>query len=873
MILMPECPSRLNHYRILEPLAKGGMGEVYLAEDLRLQRKVAIKVLPTLRAADIEWRSRFEREARAVAALNHPGIVTIHSVEDADGLPFIVMELVEGQTLAALIAPPGLPIEPLLRIGVAVGDAVAAAHQRGIIHRDLKPANVMVTADGRVKVLDFGLAKLRAAASPDALTQMPTDLTGEGRLVGTVAYMSPEQIEGKEVDSRTDIFSLGVMLYEMATGDRPFKGDTSVSVLSAILKDTPPSVTELRPDLSDSLARAIRRALSKDPSRRFQTATDLRNELEELQRPHVGGVTTPVRARWSFAGIAIGAAVAAAVALAIVFGLSPRQTTTAAPPAVLFEGDRFMRLTATGDAESAAISRDGRYVVHTKLARNLPELWMRQTATQSDVRIIPATPVQYRGLTFSPDGNHVFFVSSPVTGGIRTLFRIPVLGGTAQRVLEDVDSRVTFSPDGKRFAFMRGDPSTSRTLLMTASVDGTNVVRLATTEEPDLFRTTAPAWSPDGKTILVAAQSMRDGPHNICFAVDATNGARSAIGGRWESATDVDWLPDGRSFVVVAAEFGGLGRQLWQVTSSTGERRRITNDLKSYTTVSVAGDGRSLSTVQAENGNNIWLISPGTTDMAQLSRGRNRSDGLLGLGWTPDGRLVFSSTASGRLELWVMNADGTAARQLTESRASSFGPTISPDGRRVVFQEYREGGMDLIRVDIDGSNRQALTSVGANFEPIFSRDGQWIFYNSLDTGRPLPFKVSIEGGQPIALSPASFRPFDVSPDGGEILGVGWDAAANRPGLAIMPSAGGEPISLGVPVTDGIWAPGGKAITFPRVVDGVTNVWIRERSGGTPRQLTQFKEGELGWFAWSPDGKRLAVSHGVGSSDVVLVLRK
>jgi serine/threonine protein kinase len=232
--------SQLNHYRILEPLGKGGMGEVYVGEDTRLHRKVAIKVLPELMSADAERRQRFEREAQAIAALNHPNIVTIHSVEESEGLPFIVTELVEGRPLADLIARGGVPLDTLLRVGIAVSDAIATAHERGVTHRDLKPANVMVSPDGRAKVLDFGLAKLREAElDADGVTRLPTgELTGEGRIIGTVSYMSPEQAEGKPVDSRSDIFSLGVMLHEMATGERPFSGDTNVSIISSILKDT-----------------------------------------------------------------------------------------------------------------------------------------------------------------------------------------------------------------------------------------------------------------------------------------------------------------------------------------------------------------------------------------------------------------------------------------------------------------------------------------------------------------------------------------------------------------------------------------------------------------------------------------------------------
>ena len=276
---------KLLHYEILHLIGKGGMGDVYAAQDTKLGRKVALKILPSEMAADPERRARFEREAKAVAALNHPNIVTIHSVEEADGVHFITMELVEGKTLSELIPESGCPLSSLLDRAVAMTDAVSAAHGRGITHRDLKPDNVMVTDDGRVKVLDFGLAKLRGEGTDEAAaTRLAADAqTAEGKILGTAAYMSPEQAEGKTVDSRSDIFSLGTILYEMATGARPFQGDTVISTMSAILRDHPPPPSDARPDLPPDLARIVRRCLEKDPERRFQTAKDVRNELEDIR--------------------------------------------------------------------------------------------------------------------------------------------------------------------------------------------------------------------------------------------------------------------------------------------------------------------------------------------------------------------------------------------------------------------------------------------------------------------------------------------------------------------------------------------------------------------------------------------------------------
>src|SRR5215831_4056086 len=273
----------LSHYRILRPLGAGGMGEVFVAEDLKLGRQVALKVLTRETAHDPDRRARFEREGRSIAALNHPGIVTIHSVEEEAGLLFLTMELVDGVTLSDGIPSGGMSLEGLLAVAIPLTDAVGAAHQRGITHRDLKPANVMVTHDRRVKVLDFGLAKQHQVPGGHAGLGTTTQLTAEGRILGTVAYMSPEQIEGKPIDPRSDIFSLGIVLFEMATGDRPFKGDSNVSILSSVLKDRPPLLTDVRPEMPRELARIVTRCLQKDPEERYQSAKDLRNDLKALK--------------------------------------------------------------------------------------------------------------------------------------------------------------------------------------------------------------------------------------------------------------------------------------------------------------------------------------------------------------------------------------------------------------------------------------------------------------------------------------------------------------------------------------------------------------------------------------------------------------
>lgn len=873
-------PSQLNHYRILHPLGKGGMGEVFAAEDTRLHRTVALKVLPAIMAADPERRQRFEREAQAVAAINHPNIVTIHSVEEADGVPFLTMELIQGKPLNDVIGKSGLPLETLLRIGIAISDAVAAAHERGITHRDLKPGNVMVTGDGRVKVLDFGLAKLREdhlRSTADDLTRMPSSgLTGEGKIIGTVAYMSPEQAEGKPVDQRSDIFSLGVLLHEMATGEKPFKGDTNVSMISAILKDQPSSITDLRPELPEGLSRVVRRSLAKDPSRRYQTATDLRNELEELKQESDSGMTISMAgrpaARRGRRMMPLALAAAALIAAAAL-GYWYWGTARGGRAPATFESDRFTRITTGGTAFLAAISPDGRYVVHVKTVGTVPSLWVRQTSTTSDVQIVDPAEVRYDGLTFSPDGDYVYYSTYSLTGGVGTLYRVPVLGGTPQRVLEDVDSRISFSPDGKQFTFTRGAPSRGVSFVMVANADGTAARELASLSGADQFLLYGPAWSPDGATILAPAQSLGGGPLNFVAAIDAASGSLTRLEGRWVFLGDIVWMPDGHSFAVPAAEFGSTGPQIWQVSYPSAERRRVTNDLNNYLGLSVAADGRSLVTVQAENVSNIWIAD--ASDIAggrQITSGR-RADGITGLRWTPDGRLVFGSLASNKPSIWIMNADGSAERQLTGDDDISTLPDVTPDGRFVVFQRVTESGVNIWRVGVDGSDLRQLTTGTADLGPQ-AGDG-FVYYTSSLGGSPRTWKVAIDGGQPVSLGDHYFRVLDVSGDGRRLLGMSWDEKERRSVISVMPSEGAPPqVIPGLPPAATVWAPDDRSVTLIGPRDGLTHIFQFTPGDAAPTILAKFDRGVLLFGgAWSRDGKRVALARGTATTDVVLITAK
>ncbi|MGB6002668.1 MAG: protein kinase, partial [Thermoanaerobaculia bacterium] len=375
----------LSHYKILDKLGAGGMGEVYLAEDTTLKRQVALKVLPPELAASQDRLERFQREAETLAALDHPNIVHIYSVEEADGVRFLTMQLVEGKRLSDLIPKSGMPLERIFKFAIPLADALAAAHEKGVIHRDLKPGNIMVTNDGRVKVLDFGLAKLRPELDPGEATALPTEpLTDEGRILGTVPYMSPEQLEGRELDARTDVFSLGIVLYEMATGERPFRGDSSVSIISSIIRDTPREIDTLRPELPHHLARIIRHSLEKEPQRRYHSALDVRNELEDLKTESASGEVSRMsspRSRLSRLKLwmtlsAAGLVLAAGLAT-IYWALRPGGEQEEVPTEPLT--GRFSKLTFDPALEQEpSLSPDGRFFVYASDASGNWDIYLQR---------------------------------------------------------------------------------------------------------------------------------------------------------------------------------------------------------------------------------------------------------------------------------------------------------------------------------------------------------------------------------------------------------------------------------------------------------------------------------------------------------------
>jgi Tol biopolymer transport system component len=883
--------TQLGHYRIERLLGSGGMGTVYLADDTKLGRRVALKVLSKELADDPDRRLRFEREARAAAALNHPNIVTIHSVEEVDGLPFLTLELIEGQTLGEIIPAGGLPVDRVLDVGIALADGVGAAHQRGITHRDLKPANVMLTKDGRLKILDFGLAKAKEEIRA-AETAMPTaSLTGEGRIIGTVAYMSPEQAEAKPVDHRSDVFSLGVILYELATGVRPFQGDTQMATLSAIIKDPPRPLAELRPGLPRDFARIVNRCLAKDPEDRYQSAKDLRNDLRALKNDLASGDVKPIADSGDRGGLArvparrrrmlaiVGAVlgVTAIVTLAALWyssGGRPQSGTRR------FDSIKLTRLTTSGSAVTAAISPDGRYVAHAVSKDGKHSLWLRQVGTTSNLVVVPPDDIRFGALTFARDSTHIYYVAF-APGGIRgTLYQIPLLGGGARRIIEDVDTAFTFSPDGKQLAFVRIIPEEGVSAIMVAGADGTNERRLATRKKPVRYSPLGLAWSPDGRTIAATAANDEEVYAQIA-SVDVATGKETVIRTLdWRLVTRVAWLPDGDALIVNAQELSGeASNQIFLVNYPSGVARRLTNDLSSYWGLSVAADGKSFVAVRNERRAAIWTSSlDAPANATAITTDASNEDGGYGLALAADGRIVYTSDVSGNFDIWIMNPDGSRRVQLTSNPGSDIWPRVTNDGRYIVFISDRDGAYRAWRMALDGSGATRLTSdVTSRSRVNVSGDGKWVYYDAV-TGEAR--RVSIDGGEaapafpPDLLArlkgqlPPRFHEPMPSPDGSAVAGHYQAERGER--IAVISITTGTVKLFDTVAASGTWSPDGKAFYYHETRSGVANVMRQPLTGGPPSPVTNFTSDQIFGYAVSPDQKRLATVRGQVTSDVVLV---
>jgi serine/threonine protein kinase len=903
----------ISHYRITGQLGSGGMGIVYAAEDLNLGRKVALKFLPPQLSRDRNALDRFLLEARTASVLNHPNICTIYAVEnaqssDTETQSFIAMELLEGQSLAEKLLTGPLAIDRLLDIGMQLADALDAAHAKGIIHRDIKPANIFLTQRGQVKVLDFGLAKL---ARPEIQTETlgptqdsPAQLTSPGATVGTIAYMSPEQARGEDLDTRTDLFSLGAVLYQMATGKLPFSGATSAVIFHGILQLDPAPLQQLNPSTPPRFEEIIEKLLEKDRDLRYQSAADLRGDLKRLKRDTESGrkqalsgshaseapmppssstvqISQPTSnsavvaaVRRSKLGSGFTVAIVLLLFAAAGYGVYAFVTRNKPLP---FQDISVTKVTDSGDAVDAAISPDGQYILSMMRSNGRAGLWLRNVPTNSNVQVQPPEEVYYNGIRFSPDGNYFYFVrSDPGNDVLRYLYRAPLLGGAPQKLAADVDSNVTFSPDGKSLAFMRFDnPEPGKYRLIVRPVENGEGDERVLASGPISQTMYSPAWSPDGKTIVCTELKGGVGVASLTTVNVATGAKTVFFTGNSQMFENPVWMPDGSGVLGLlhgsSSSFNQT--QIAFVTYRGGKLIPITHDTNAYSFVSVAANGRILTTVLSEG---RWYLDviPVSTLPSTVHQVAS-AEAFTNFTWTGDGALIADQKSTlNRID----PVSGSRAIMATEEGSASGNPSACANGRYVVFEmALRKGSSDdnLWRMDSSGGNVKQLTTGKNDNHPVCSSDSQWMYY--LQQGDQASVaRVSMDGGVPQVLSqiPVVGNEFDVSPDG------------KLAAFATLEHSGEHKVTLVMVATDsgqarrldfeheifGLlrFSPDSKGVVYATRNRGVDNLWLQPLDGAKGKQITDFTSEHIYDFHWSFDGKQLAMVRGHNDSDVVLI---
>jgi serine/threonine protein kinase len=877
-----------GHYRILRCLGRGGMGVVYEAEDQKLGRLVAIKLLPEATRQDPLALERFWREARTASALNHPGICIIYDLDESGDQPLIVMELLQGQSLEKLYHRRAMPYPKLLDFGMQVADALDAAHRKGILHRDIKPGNIFLSPSGQAKILDFGLAKLeeeqviRESAHQEKTNESkaePLTLTSPGLAIGTIAYMSPEQAKGGPLDGRSDVFSMGVVLYELATGQHPFSGSTTAVTFDRILNDIPTALSSLDPMLPLELEQTINKTLEKDRELRCQSAAELRADLRRLQRKSTGGsgeiTTTPARARRSHARpIAVIALAVLAAAGVVLWRLWPRPEP--------FSSVSVSQMTNEGTLENVALSRDGKLLAEVKSNAGKRTLWVRNIATNTDTQLLASFPNEYVGLNFTPDANYLYFTrgaSERSAVGVRVLYKMPVFGGTPRQLIYDVDSAPSFSPDGSRFVYLRWTPDRKdrSSEIHIADKNGGNDQLLSTSQsaaEP-------PVWSPQGNQIawIEIHEPLVDSTVKIFDVVSkkATSIAQPiglSFDRGYKGHSNLAWLPDGRHLLILYTKSNSDRGQIGILGVSGGHFRTLTNDVNAYSEIALSADGKTLATVLTNVDSGLAYYREGGGAMISNTPLRISPRSLA---WADEDHLFLITPALGLSKL--ERTTGVLQQVDTGDLDINYYINTCPDGE-VLFTAYPKGGVELrlFRMSGDGSGLTQLTTTGIARAPYCTPDSRKVYFSITSSvhGPSLSlWSMPLAGGTPheeIAAQPwdgvslsfsaklATVLVSSVGDDDVQILNLSTYQIEHRLLLPVsaFQTDPSYPISRdGKAIVQIVTTRDGNALQYHPI------------DGSAPHLLIDPIPDSLTSFAWSPSGK-LAVLHVRRSSDVVLM---
>jgi len=916
---------RVKHYQIVNLIGEGGMGEVYLATDTILGRRVALKVLPAFVSKDPERLRRFTQEARAASRLSHPNVCVVHEIgETDDGRPFIAMEYVEGMTLRQRIRSQSMKLGDVLDIAIQIAEGLIAAHEAGIVHRDIKPENIIIRPEGYVKILDFGLAKLTERHKSATTTTMPTLLfhSTPGVVIGTAAYMSPEQARGIAVDERTDIWGLGVVLYEMASGRAPFTGETPTDVVVAIVERDQPPISQHVEGAPPELERIVKKALRKDRNERYQIVKEmaidlrtLRRELEMnsmLERSITPGASSGWEkaaaetdelkqlatdllehnnpANWSWWPLWLGGILAVALA---IFGIFyPRMRRTEPKLRVPFERVEVTKLTTNGNALMGALSPDGKYVAYVTGESGKESLWLRQVDINSNAQLIAPREGRYLGVAFSPDGNYVYFgYAESARNDATQIFRLPVLGiGTAAMKVELQEGLPTLSHDRKRLAFIRFNRQNQTDSLIVTNADGSGEQVIGTRKWPQHYGwdpLSRPEWTTDDRTLMlpiINAAPSYTGDTSSSYTItlyekDLINGAERTIPLSPEKFDEIGRVtvhPDGNGVIMLAKGHGASFIQIWQLFRD-GSQRTVTSDLSDYRELSLRADGSALVTVQTQTLSRLWQLRPNESKPTPVGSGTSR---YYDISIAPDDKILYASDASGIADIFEMSATGGDERPLTSAGGRNYAPVVSPDNRYVVFHSNRTGVFQIWRINRDSSSPKQLTFADTESTwPTFSPDGKWILFQHSDPNNPYTlWRVSIDGGTPEKVTDGIAIRTTVSPDGKLIAFWYNDGQQNsRWRLKVINFEGGATFNI-FDVAETVqvqwdtplhWSLDGKYLVYVDHAGGFDNLWGQPIDGGAPKQLTKFDESKIFAFGWLKDGS-LVTSRGVITSDVVLI---
>ncbi len=909
------------------------MGAVYLAFDTSLERLVALKILSDAFSQDAERVQRLKQEAKAASALNHPNIITIYEIGRTDGIEFIAMEYVEGETLREAIESGELSLTDAVKIAGQIAEGLGIAHNVRLVHRDIKPENIIIRSDGYVRILDFGLAKptVSATAGIEAET-VEMIKTAPGVVMGSVQYMSPEQARGRAVDERSDIWSLGVVLYEMAAGKTPFAGETVSDTLANLIHLEPP-LSEILPNAPAELHRIVNKSLRKNRDERYRTAVEIAFDLKNLRRELEANYSdqTPLRIHSTNSGarqfsdetktriyqtdeakpkqtdedlaqtkIISQSATAPnksprRILPFVVFGiigilllggaglLAAKFLSGSGAKVESFQNPQISKLSDDGKSRLPAISPDGRYVAFQSGEAGARNITVRQLVTGSSVEIVPKSGFNVLAICFSPDTNYVYFLQSDAGKNFNSLYQVPTLGGTPKLIVADVDSNITFSPDGKKIAFARHNGNEGTDTLLTANADGTDEKAIIATPQTAYGYFGYPAWSPTGEKIVLVVGTFKGGEaESLSLAEVSLDGGvlNLLANGKWATLSNIHWQKNSAGFFALGSEKSGEPDQVWKISYPNGERKRLTNDTNSYFGLGISGDDKTLITVKSDASSSVWSFAPSSKNLRQITAESKNLSGEAGIAAKADDNLIVSRRENSEINLWEITPGGKDVRQIAFGAKLNADPKISPDGTKICLMSNRSNFWRVWTMDFDGKNAKQLTAVGDEvnqFSPNFADGGRVIFYTQQEknSGVTKLMKVAADGGVPEKVfdNGENESGVNVSSDGKRLFFFSTDAAYKKT-LHVFRLEGG---AIGVAenkfeigLMESIeWSPDGKSLTYISS-EGIPNLWQVSLDGTEKKQLTNFNAGRLFNFAWSKDGRQIFLARGTVSNEMILI---